>query len=220
MDEASESATLDDNDEFEWSLTLWARDEAMRDRVKGEREVVTTSARGRGDGVAGADEIDCDLTSESSLLVRRSIAGLSSPCARGVGLGTSLATGEAVLDLDLVIPNRISSSSTTGLPSRLGEHSFILCRKPLRLALDRFRSFLATGLGDPVLRHSSKHLSQHGLPVISTIGFLDMSFSQPVQQKQDACQIRPAFSTGFPPSSLTSAYTGLWHPSQMPLEAA
>src|SRR5258708_3938221 len=63
MDEASESATLDDNDEFEWSLTLLARDEAMRDRVKGEREVVTTSALGRGDAVAGAlSVLSCNWT--------------------------------------------------------------------------------------------------------------------------------------------------------------
>lgn len=61
----------------------------------------------------------------------------------------------------------------------------------------------------------SKHSTQHGRPMRSTLAFLAIFLPQPSHSKHLACQTRPPFSTKSP--SLLSLYTGFLHSTQSAL---
>lgn len=140
------------------------------------------------------------------------MVGLTSPKPRGLVTGLLMLGDSGAGEADR--PRRFESSSITGVPSRLFDDRASLASSDSTPDLVRTR--LAVGLGAPVWRHSSKHSSQHGLPMISTIGFRRISLSHALHLKQAPCHNLPAFSIGFPPSSFASAKTGLWHSSQRP----
>lgn len=143
-----------------------------------------------------------------SLRVRRSMVGLTS-AALGVGAGLSAAL--AFANTGDSMPSRFESSFIMGAPSRPFEGLDGEVRAALassKLTAD-FALGLGRGLGEPCFKHTSKHSSQHGRPRISTIGLLEMSLLHALHLKHEACHIRPAFSTGLPPSSLVKAKTGL-----------
>jgi hypothetical protein len=192
-----------DVDAVELTLCCCARPKDLRDRGEKEYEV-----SGFGVGLESPPAIAFRRR------VSRSIVGLIS-AARGGGTGTLPLDLSGIWEGDS-IPSRFESSSKIGVPSRLfGRDSsgpdttprMLFTSSIEGLDLTLARGFTA-GLGEPSLKHSSKHSSQHGLPRISTIGVFAMSLSQALHRKQEACQRRPAFSTGLPPSSFTRAYMG------------
>jgi hypothetical protein len=107
------------------------------------------------------------------------------------------------------IPNRCSSSSKAGLPSRDR-----LVRTPPRFPfVDVWMDVRGASDRDKLVSKQSGH---EGRPIRSTMGWLPMFFAHPSQLKQDLWYTRLAVSTN-PPSRLRIR-TGRWQVWQSPLD--
>ena len=115
------------------------------------------------------------------------------------------SSSAGLLSLLFTIPRRCSSSSIAGLPSRLFLSPL---NPPILLVFSIVVSGLSNGrlglvfalsLPGDFFKQLSKHSTQDGRPMRSTIGMSPMFLKHDSQLKHRLCHTRPEFSTN-PPS--------------------